>query len=128
MPTPEQMAAVVHAYVDGFERGDADALAALFASDATVEDPVGTPARTGPEAIRAFYGEAVAMGAKLHLDGPIRIGPDYAAFPFHVALAWKGQSTRIDVIDVFRFDAAGKIRSMQAFFGPGNSSAMPSGA
>ena len=30
----------------------------------------------------------------------------------------------VDVIDVFRFDAAGKVRKMEAYFGPANFSGM----
>ena len=53
MPTPEQMTAAVQAYVDAFEKGDPDAVAALFAEQCTVEDPVGTPVHNGLEAVRA---------------------------------------------------------------------------
>ena len=54
MPDPKKMEAAVHAYVAAFEAGSADQAAALFAPDATVEDPVGTPQRRGREAIHAF--------------------------------------------------------------------------
>ena len=120
MPAPEIMAAAVHAYVDGFERGDANALAALFADDATVEDPVGTPLKRGREEIRAFYAQSVATGAKLELLGEPRCAGDYVAFPFAVKLDWQGNRSVIEVIDTFRFDAAGKITEMRAFFGPAN--------
>ena len=120
MPASEIMIAAVHAYVDGFERGDADALAALFADDATVEDPVGTPPKRGREEIRAFYALSVTTGAKLELLGEPRCAADYVAFPFAVKLEWQGRRQVIEVIDTFRFDAAGKITEMRAFFGPAN--------
>lgn len=120
MPTPERMAAVVDAYVAGFSAGDVEALVALFADDATVEDPVGTPLKRGRDEIRAFYAESVATGAKLELLGDPRCAADFVAFPFAVKLDWDGRRTVIEVIDTFRIDAAGKIAEMRAFFGPAN--------
>jgi steroid delta-isomerase len=120
MPTPEQMQAAVHAYVEGFEREDPKAIVSLFAADATVEDPVGTPPKVGHEAIGEFYTMSMQTGAKLHLEGPIRVGQDYAAFAFQVRLKMGEADATVDVIDVFHFDDAGKVRSMQAYFGPGN--------
>lgn len=120
MPAPEQMAAAVHAYVDGFERGDLEAIVGLFADDATVEDPVGTPPKRGLAEIRAFYAGSLATGAKLELLGDPRCAGDYVAFPFAVKLEWDGRRQIIEVIDTFRFDEAGKITEMRAFFGPAN--------
>ena len=120
MPTPEAMTAVVHAYVEAFARGDAAMVAALFADDASVEDPVGTPPRRGKAAIAEFYRASMATGAKLTLDSPVRAAADHAAFAFHVDLDWDGVRQRIDVIDLFRFDAVGKITEKRAFFGPAN--------
>ncbi len=124
MPTTAHMTAAVHAYVEAFERGDPEAAVALFAADATVEDPVGTPPKVGTEAIREFYTYSMGTGAKLHLEGPIRTGYDFAAFAFQVRLKMGDADATVDVIDVFRFDDAGKVRSMQAFFGPGNFTGM----
>lgn len=120
MPTPEQMTAAVHGYVDAFARADAAAVVGLFAADATVEDPVGTPPKVGHEAIREFYTSSMATGAKLHVEGPIRLGEDYAAFAFQVRLKMGETDATVDVIDVFRFDAFGKIARMEAYFGPTN--------
>lgn len=120
MPDAEQMTAVVHAYIDGFERGDAEAIAALFAEDATVEDPVGTPLKRGKAEIREFYGFSIATGARLELLGAPRCAGDHVAFPFRVKLEFEGQSSTIEVIDTFRIDAGGKIAEMRAFWGPAN--------
>ena len=120
MPRDEDMQAAVEAYVANYNRGDTEGLLSLFAADAKVEDPVGSPPRTSKEAIRELFAGGIAAGARLHLDGPIRIAASHAAFPFHVALEWEGRATRIDVIDIFRFDENGKIAEMRAFFGAGN--------
>ena len=120
MPDPAQMYAAVEAYVAAFEAGDADAVAALYAEDCTVEDPIGSPIHRGREAVRAFYAQSMATGAKLKLEGPVRVAGDYAAFPFSVHLDFGGGPKRIDVIDTFRFDQAGKVVEMRAFWGPAN--------
>ncbi len=120
MPTTEQMLAVVDGYVAGFEAGDADMIAALFADEATVEDPVGTPMKVGKEEIRTFYAFSTATGAKLELLGDPRCAADYVAFPFAVLLDWQGNKSRIEVIDTFRINDAGKITEMRAFWGPAN--------
>ena len=120
MPNPEKMEAAVHAYVAAFEAGSAAQVAALYSQDATVEDPIGSPIHHGREAIRAFYAESMKTGAKLKLEGPIRVAGDYAAFPFSVNLHWVGADKRIDVIDTFRFNENNEVVEMRAFWGPAN--------
>lgn len=123
MPTHEQMVAAVNGYVTAFANSDPAAVAALFAPDATVEDPVGTPAHKGHDAILAFYTELMKTGAKLKLEGPVRTAGDCAAFAFSVSLAFN-ETARIDVIDTFRFDEGGKVVEMRAYFGPNNMQGM----
>ncbi len=120
MPDPTKMAAAVEEYVAAFGASSPDRVAALYAADATVEDPIGTPKHVGREAIRAFYAESMKTGAKLKLEGPIRVVEDYAVFPFSVNLHYEGSDKRIDVIDTFRFNDAGEVIEMRAYWGPTN--------
>jgi steroid delta-isomerase len=113
------MQATVQQYIAGFAEGDASAVVVLFADDATVEDPVGSPARHGRDAIEEFYGHAVGTGAKLRLDGPVRTAGDTAAFAFSIAIPGD-QPQRLHVIDTFRFDESGKVKEMRAIWGPDN--------
>lgn len=122
MPTVEHMTAAVHAYVDAFERGDPELAVALFADDATIEDPIETPLKIGTDAIREFYNMSMASGAKLVLEGPIRIGGSHAAFAFAAQLKMNDSLISIHVIDIFRFNDAGKVIEMKAYFGPTNMS------
>lgn len=112
--------AAVHAYVDGFARGDAQAIAEIFADNATVEDPVGTPIKAGKAEIVEFYRFSMSTGARLELLGDPRCAGDSVAFPFGVKLEHEGAHMVIEVIDIFRFDDAGKVIEMRAFWGPGN--------
>ena len=120
MPDAKHMEAAVREYAEAYNRADLAGLVSLFALDATVEDPVGTPPKRGHAEIQEFFAVGIEMGAKLALDGPVRCVADHAAFPFYVTLEWEGQKSRIDVIDVFRFDESGKVCEMRAFFGPEN--------
>lgn len=120
MVDERQMVGTVLKYIDGFARSDSAALADLFAEEATLEDPVGTPPLVGKAAIVSFYQRVVKNGAKLQLVGPVRVTGQHAAFAFESRVVYKGKPSKIDIIDVFRFDAEGKIIAMQAYFGPSN--------
>lgn len=119
MPSHEEMVRAVERYVEAFDKGDAKMASDLYADDAAVEDPIGTPIHQGRDAIHAFYAMSMQAGAKLRLDGPVRTGGDYAAFAFTVLVDFGGPK-EIEVIDTFKFDAAGKVTEMRAFWGPAN--------
>ena len=114
------MQAAVQIYINALNAGDIDAIVALYAEDATVEDPVGSPAQRGLEQIRTFYTASLQMQLQVALEGPIRAVANEAAFAFSVSLVMDGKRITIRPIDVMRFDDAGRITSMRAFFGPDN--------
>lgn len=120
MTTPERMQDVVHAYVRALNAGDLDAIVALFAEDATVEDPVGSAPQHGRDAIRAFYAKSLAIRLAVELEGPVRAVGREAAFAFRVSFEARGRRTTIRPIDTFRFDENGRITQMRAYFGRGN--------
>lgn len=121
MTDHNQMEAAVHAYVRGFATHDAEQISGLFADDASIEDPLGTPAMIGAQAVRAFYNRIMADGgARLELLGPVRTAASSAAFCFASFLTRDGVSQRIDVIDVWDFNEAGKVVRMRAYWGPQN--------
>lgn len=111
---------VVHAYVRALNAQDLDGILALYADDATVEDPVGTEPLRGREAIRSFYARTVALPLEVRLEGEVRVAGRECAFPFSVSLVYEGRRSTFRPIDTFRFDDAGRIVQMRAFFGPGN--------
>jgi steroid delta-isomerase len=107
---------VVEQYVEAFANSDMGIIRHMFAGNARVEDPVGTPAHQGLEAVCAFYEGAMKMNVTLALTGTPRCAGNAVAFPFQVKMA----NTVIDVIDVFEFDDEGKVVSMKAYWGPEN--------
>ena len=111
---------VCETYTRSLEASDLETLFDLFADDASIEDPVGTPLREGKEVLRAFYAEACQGVAKAELTGSPRLAGNEVAFPFTVTAGTPEQEITINIIDVFRFNDAGKVATMRAFWGPDN--------
>ena len=115
MDTPTLQNAVT-TYIEAFDKADLNIIANLFAENATVEDPVGTPQHVGIEAIKAFYKSAFDMGVKLVIDGKPRCAGNSVAFNFHVVMT----GMKISPIDVFELNADGKVQSMKAYWSADN--------
>jgi steroid delta-isomerase len=115
METSDKIA-MVHKYVEAFDKADLDIIREIYSTDARVEDPVGTDVHDGIEAVCAFYEGALASGAKLALTGEPRCSGNAVAFPFQVQMP----GMTVDIIDVFEFNQAGKVNSMKAYWGPEN--------
>src|SRR4051812_13947614 len=54
---PQMMRKALETYVAALNAKNVPAIMALYADDATVEDPAGTPVKKGKAAIEAFYGQ-----------------------------------------------------------------------
>ncbi len=120
MPTPEHMTEIVNHYMAAINAGDMHAVMDLYSDNAAVEDPAGTPPKTGAD-ILAFYQNAFSGGAKVELTDNIRISAKTAAFPFRAEIGQAdGKVLIVEVIDIFEFDEAGKVEKMTAHFGPAN--------
>ncbi len=119
MNDENQMRAAMQEYIDAFNRVDVEGIIALYADDASVEDPVGTEPKVGIEAISEFYRMAIKTGAKLKLSAPIRASHgNAAAMAFEVHLDLGEGPVVISVIDVMSFNARGQFSSMKAYWGP----------
>jgi len=119
MPSQSIMKAAMQAYVDRTNAGDAEGLIALFAPDAYMEDPVGTPLKYRDE-MAAFFRDGVIYGAHIVLDGPIRGShANEAAMSFEVRFT-PPNSPRMLIrsLDVCTFNQDGLITSLRAFWGP----------
>ncbi len=118
MPTQSDMKAALQAYIDGFNAGDPDAIMALFADDAVIEDPVGSPLKSRAE-FEAFIRQGVRFGARLALAAPIRGSyGNHAAMVFTVTFVQNGVRYTTSSTDVMSFDGAGKIVRMDGLWGP----------
>lgn len=125
MISEQKMKQAMQAYIDAFNRDDAEAVIALYAEDATVEDPVGKEPMAGKAKISDFYRMAMKTGAKLSLAAPIRASHgNSAAMAFDVKLNMPQGPALIRVIDVMTFDDRGKFKSMRAYWGPSDMEGM----
>ncbi len=106
----------VETYMKALNDADMSLIEALYANDATVEDPYGTEAKVGIEAIKEFYAQGFAAGLKAELTGPVRVAGDSAAFPFNVLFA----GNVMEVIDVFQFNDNDEVISMKAYWSEAN--------
>jgi steroid delta-isomerase len=106
----------VQMYVEAFERADLNIIRELYAADATLEDPVGSPVRRGIEEIIEFYKAGFAMGMKLKLTGKPRCAGSSVAFSFDAVM----KNMTISPIDMFELNADGKVQHMRAYWGPEN--------
>jgi len=112
---PDVLQGFVQRYLDTVVSGSADDVAALYAEDATLEDPVGGgEVHIGRRAIAGFYSNIAGAEITTQLLS-FRAGGSEAAFVFAITV---GGAMRIEPIEVMTFNAEGQITSMRAFWGP----------
>lgn len=107
-------------YMRSLSEGNLDGVMALYADDATVEDPVGSEPLKGKEAIRAFYQVTVDMKVKAERTGPVRYAAGELVFPFVVTSNAGEKPMHIEVIDHFVLNEDNLIVSMRAFWSEAN--------
>lgn len=119
VPGQQVMRAALEAYVSRTNAGDAAGLVALFASGATIEDPVGTRVKRG-EDIAAWFADSVTFETRISPVAAIR-----GSFANEAALVFDVEFTppesprmRVRSLDLCTFDETGRITSLRAFWGP----------
>ena len=119
MSTPEDNAETVNRYLELVSQGRAADVADLYASDGTVEDPVGGEVHIGHEAIRGFYAGQPLKDAEFEVFTLRALGSE-VAFYWSLMFVLGENRLRIEIISVMTFDDEGKIASMKAYWGPEN--------
>jgi steroid delta-isomerase len=110
---------VIDEYVRLVGSGTADEIVALYAEDATVEDPVGTDVRTGHGPIREFYATLEGLQQETRMISA-RIAGGEAAFHFEIITRAGEKTYTLSPIDVMTFDDDGRVTAMRAFWGDGD--------
>lgn len=112
--------AVVDAYLACWRDKDKARWLDLFADDAEVLDPVGTPAHVGKDAIGAFWDRVTATGMKMDptLHKTVVCGDEVLA-SFTMTSTAGAMGMAVDIVDVFRLDSAGKIAQLRAYWDNG---------
>lgn len=118
-PSPQVMKAALQAYADRINAGDVLGVLALFAPEAVIEDPVGTPMKQGSE-LAGWFADTAAFGTRIEPVAPIRGSHgNEAALVFDVEFTPPGgERLRIRSLDVCTFNQAGQITLLRAFWGP----------
>jgi steroid Delta-isomerase len=114
----DPIAKFANAYLETYKSGDIDARLALFADDATFEDPVGTLTLNGHAEIGAFWRQVDYSTSKFvpELLEVVQCG-DEGIFRFTQLISMQGQPTLLfKVIEVVALGPDGKARSLRAFW------------
>lgn len=111
----EDIRTTVQRYLDLVAGGTAAEIVALYAPDATLEDPVGSDVLTGNDAIRAFYESFEALKKTTNLV-TLRACAGHAAFHFEIVTEAGDMKYRMAPLEVMTFDDDGLITSMRAFW------------
>ena len=116
--TNDQIHATIQRYVEVFSAGDRDGYLALFADDATVEDPVGAEVVSGRDGLAGFWDGVRAMSPEieLQLTGAPRLAAGEAAFPMRAVTTLGAAKLAVEIIDVMTFADDGRITSLRAFW------------
>lgn len=119
MPSAEQITQTVTRYLEFVSNGQADDIAALYAEDATVEDPVGTDVHIGRPAIRSFYSSVENVKSQADVVTLRALGNE-AAFHWTLTIDLDENKVSIDIISTMTFDDECRIAAMKAYWGPDN--------
>jgi steroid delta-isomerase len=114
--TAEHVRHVFQRYCELVTAGDFEAIALLYAENATVEDPVGSTPHRGRAAIREFY-RASSGAVRLELEGRVRSAGNEGAAAM-VARPAADPSMRVETLDVMTFGDDGLVTSMRAYWSP----------
>jgi steroid delta-isomerase len=105
----------VHRYIDAVSNGSPEDLAAFFAEDATLEDPVGGEVHIGSRAIAGFYSAVTGVQRNCELV-TLRVCGNEAAFHFRLTITAGDHRMRIEPIETMVFDDCGKVTAMKAYW------------
>ena len=107
---------VADTYMQAMSEGDFDRVVALYADNATLEDPVGSEVLHGRQAISEFYHRITGTKVSCTRTGPVRYANRELVFPFECSMQAEGMNMTISIIDHFVLDDDDKISSMRAFW------------
>lgn len=125
MPSAANIRATVDAYVDAYARNDKAAFLALWAPDGVLEDPVGTPAHTGHDALGAFWDGARELADRIELrPEQVIVSGDEAAMVFEITAHVGDGGLVMTAVDVMAFADDGRLSSVRAYWDMASASPM----
>jgi len=118
MVTYERAVEVADHYMNAMSVQDWAAVLALYADDATLEDPVGSEVKNGKAAITDFYFGIGETNITCTRTGPVRFAASEMVFPFDCVMRSDEGAMKLAIIDHFVLNEKGLIKQMRAFWGP----------
>ena len=118
MPGTTGVEAIFETYLERHVARDLEGVVSLFAADAVVEDPVGSPSHIGRAAIREFIRSAHQRNGQLRVEriGPVVVCGREAAAHIRAAAEATDFQLALDVLYTIALDDTGEISSLRAFF------------
>lgn len=111
----------IRAYAAAWAARDREAWLRTFAADATQEDPVGSPVRRGQREIGEFWDREMARYESIEIvPREIFVIGHEAAMVWTINGVTDEGAVSFDGVDVFQFDAAGRIRGVRAYWQRGS--------
>jgi steroid delta-isomerase len=117
VPSVADMRAAVEHYLELVAGGTAEEITALYAADATLEDPVGTAPHRGRDAILAFYKVIEPIKRSTELVS-FKAASNVAVFEFRIVTYFDAATIELSPVDIMEFDEEGKVRAMRAVWSP----------
>ncbi len=120
--SPETIQTLVQQYFAATRSADkVESMVACFAENTTSYDPVGGPALHGHGGLRQFFQGIADLFAEVELtEDFISINGNEAAVEWTGRGVGKnGRAVTFEGIDLFEFNAQGKIQSLRAYWNPG---------
>lgn len=116
--TPQQIEAVIEDAFAGLVSFDVPRVTQHYADDAVLEDPVGTPAMVGKQAITNYLSGFPTLFTQLKLYSlDIKPGGQEAGVTWRIRFTTQtGKTFFLEGIGHFKFNEAGKIQSEKQFF------------
>ena len=114
----DQIEAVIEEVFAGLAAFDVQRVVNNFASDAVVEDPVGTPPIQGTQAIAAYLGTFPSLFSQIKLYSlDVKVRGQEAAVNWRLRFKTKtGNVFFMEGVGIFKFNQEGKIQSEREFF------------
>jgi steroid Delta-isomerase len=118
-PSAEQVRGFVKRYFEGTRSMNAKQWASAFSERAVVEDPMGTPALRGEQILKQGESFVQAFREVGLTEGYVNVqGLQAVAHWIGRGTTPQGQRMRFEGINVFEFDANGKITSLKGYWSP----------
>jgi steroid delta-isomerase len=110
-------------YVAAHSRCQLDAVLALFADDAVLEDPVGSEPLRGMDAIRSFFESTHRRNGRLRIErvGPVLVCGMEASWHIRAGAEKADFEPMLDVIYTLRCRDDGRVAELRAYFEMGRS-------